>query len=100
MPEEVLERARAAFTAYRAALADLRSDPYDGALPRDPTYLSWTLAAVAPLPMSERQALLEAEDATDRLVLLTDLLRTELRAMNVIPSLPATEVARTRWSPN
>ena len=100
VPEELLERARSTFTAYRAALADLRSDPYDGALPRDPTYLSWTLAAVAPLPMSERQALLEAEDATDRLVLLTDLLRTELRAMNVIPSLPATEVARTRWSPN
>ena len=35
-----------------------------------------------------------------RLVMVTDLLRTELRAMNVIPSLPATEVARTRWSPN
>jgi uncharacterized protein len=100
VPEEVLERARAAFVAYRAALTHLRSDPYEGTLPRDPTYLSWTLAALAPLPMSERQALLEAEDATDRLVLLTDLLRTELRAMNVIPSLPATEVARTRWSPN
>ena len=100
VPTDVVERARAAFVAYRAALADLRSDPYEGTLPRDPTYLSWTLAAIAPLPMSERQSLLEAEDATDRLVLLTDLLRTELRAMNVIPSLPATEVARTRWSPN
>ena len=100
VPESVLEQARVAFTAYRAALAGLRSDPYAGALPRDPTYLSWTLAAVAPLPMSERQSLLEAEDATERLILLTDLLRTELRAMNVIPSLPATEVARTRWSPN
>ena len=31
---------------------------------------------------------------------MTDLLRSELRAMRVIPSLPATEVARTRWSPN
>jgi hypothetical protein len=50
--------------------------------------------------MPERQALLEADDARDRLRLVTDLLRTELRAMNVIPSLPATEVARTRWSPN
>lgn len=100
VPATVLEQARAAFTAYRAALAGLRSDPYSGALPRDPTYLSWTLAAVAPLPMSERQSLLEAEDASERLILVTDLLRTELRAMNVIPSLPATEVARTRWSPN
>ena len=63
VPESVLERARIAFTAYRAALADIRSDPYDGALPRDPTYLSWTLAALAPLPMPERQSLLEAEDA-------------------------------------
>ena len=96
----IMEKARIAFTAYRAALADIRSDPYSGALPRDPTYLSWTLAAVAPLPMPERQALLEAEDAAVRLVLVTDLLRAELRAMNVIPSLPATEVARTRWSPN
>jgi uncharacterized protein len=96
----VMEKARIAFTAYRAALADIRSDPYSGTLPRDPTYLSWTLAAVAPLPMPERQALLEAEDAAVRLVMVTDLLRSELRAMNVIPSLPATEVARTRWSPN
>ncbi len=98
--EEVLERARATFTAYRQALADIRADPYAGNLPRDPTYLSWTLAACAPLPLQERQALLEADDATDRLVLVTDLLRSELKAMNVIPSLPATDVARTRWSPN
>lgn len=100
VPDPVLEAARATFTAYRVALADLRADPYSGALPRDPSYLSWTLAACAPLPMPERQALLEAEDAGERLVLVTDLLRAELRAMNVIPSLPATEVARTRWSPN
>lgn len=98
--EDVMDRARATFTAYRAALAAIRADPHEGALPADPSYLSWTLAASAPLPMPERQALLEADDARDRLRLVTDLLRTELRAMNVIPSLPATEVARTRWSPN
>ena len=98
--EELLVRARATFTAYRAALAEIRADPYEGDLPQDPTYLSWTLAACAPLPLHERQGLLEAEDATDRLQMVTDLLRAELRAMNVIPSLPATEVARTRWSPN
>ena len=98
--EEILERARATFTAYRAALTDIRSDPYTGTLPKDPAYLSWTLAAVAPLPMHERQSLLEAEDPATRLVMVTELLRTELRAMNVIRSLPATEVARTRWSPN
>ncbi|GEP37143.1 hypothetical protein NPS01_08060 [Nocardioides psychrotolerans] len=98
--DEVLERARATFTAYRQALSEIANDPYSGSLPRDPSYLSWTLAACAPLPLPERQALLEADDATERLVMVTDLLRTELQAMNVIPSLPATEVARTRWSPN
>jgi Lon protease-like protein len=100
VPEHVVERARATFSAYRMALTEFRSDPYDGTLPRDPEYLSWTLAACAPLPMSERQSLLEAADAEERLILVTDLLRAELRAMNVIPSLPATDVARNRWSPN
>ncbi len=100
VPAEVVERARAMFTAYRVALTEIRGDPYPAELPRDPTYLSWTLSALAPLPLPDRQALLEAEDPAERLILVTDLLRTELRAMNVIPSLPATEVARTRWSPN
>jgi uncharacterized protein len=100
VPPEVVERARAKFAAYRVAVGAIRSDPYPDELPRDPGMLSWTLAAVAPLPMHERQALLEAEDPAERLCMVTDLLRVELRAMNVIPSLPATEVARTRWSPN
>jgi uncharacterized protein len=97
---QVVELAVATFLAYRTVLADFREDPYPHALPQDPAYLSWTLAAVAPLPLHERQALLEAEDAGLRLRMVTELLRSELRAMNVIPSLPATEVARTRWSPN
>ncbi|MBZ5733365.1 LON peptidase substrate-binding domain-containing protein [Nocardioides sp. TRM66260-LWL] len=97
---EVLEQARATFTAYRVAMADLAGDPFAGTLPQDPELLSWALSACAPLPMSERQSLLEAEDAGDRLSLVTRLLRAELRAINVIPSLPATQVARTRWSPN
>jgi hypothetical protein len=100
VPEDVVEKARVMFTAYRAALAGIRGEPEPGELPRDPAYLSWALAALVPLPMPDRQALLEAEDAGARLRLMTDLLRGEVRAMNVIPSLPATEVARTRWSPN
>ena len=96
----IVERARAVFTAYRVALSQFRDDPFPDRLPQDPTYLSWTLAAVAPLPLPDRQLLLEAEDAAMRLTLVADLLQAELRAMNVIPSLPATEVARTRWSPN
>ena len=100
VPPALVEQAREVFADYRAALADVRTDPYTGDLPRDPTYLSWTLAACAPLPLHERQALLEAEDAGDRLRMVTDLLRGELVTMQVLPSLPATDVARTRWSPN
>jgi uncharacterized protein len=100
VPEELLHRARATFTAYRATLSKFRGDPYSGTLPRDPGYLSWTLAALAPLPLSDRQSLLEAGDAEERLTLVVEMLREELRAMNVIPSLPATDVARTAWSPN
>ncbi|HQR25922.1 MAG TPA: LON peptidase substrate-binding domain-containing protein [Nocardioides sp.] len=100
VPRPVVEQALAVFHAYRAAVTGLRADPLPETLPRDPELLSWTLAAVAPLPLPERQSLLETEDAELRLVLVTDLLRGELRTMNVLPSLPATEVARTRWSPN
>jgi Lon protease-like protein len=100
VPAEVLDRARATFTAFRAAMTELQGDPFSGTLPRDPDYLAWTLSALTPLPMAERQSLLEAADATERLVLVTRLLTEELRAINVIPSLPATQVARTAWSPN
>lgn len=100
VPEETLIRARALFTAYRAAVSDLGTDPYTGLLPRDPEFLSWTLSAVAPLALAERQSLLEADDLEERLALVIDYLRSEVEAINVIPSLPATEVARTRWSPN
>ncbi len=98
--EPLMTRARTLFTAYRSQVAPWRGDPHPGDLPRDPTYLSWTLAAVVPMPMPDRQALLEDDDPADRLLRIVALLRSELRAMNAIPSLPATEVARTRWSPN
>lgn len=100
VPAEVLDRARATFTAFRVAMTELQGDPFSGTLPRDPDYLAWTLSALTPLPMAERQSLLEASDTTERLVLVTRLLTEELRAINVIPSLPATQVARTAWSPN
>lgn len=100
VPTEIVEQARAVFAAYRSVLASVAGDPLVGDLPDDPLFLSWTLAAVSPLPLAERQELLAASDATDRLLLVTDLLRFELRTMNIITSLPASEVARTQWSPN
>jgi Lon protease-like protein len=100
VPDQVQETARDTFEAYRQALLQIDRDPPDGELPADPTFLSWALAALAPLSLSQRQALLEAEDTTGRLQMVTAVIRGELRTMRVLPSLPATEIARTRWSPN
>jgi hypothetical protein len=94
-------RTRETFGRYRDQLLQLRGvDVLDGDLPRDPAYLSYALAATCLLPLKERQQLLEAGSALDRLVLLRQAMREELRAMRAIPSLPATDVARTAWSPN
>ena len=100
VPDAVACAARATYDAYCEALAGNDREPPSGDLPRDPAYLSWALAAMAPLSLSQRQALLEAENAEGRLRMVTDVLRSELRTMRVFPSLPATEIARTRWSPN
>jgi uncharacterized protein len=100
VPAAVSLAARATYEEYCDALLDIDREPAVTDLPRDPTYLSWALAALAPLSLPERQALLEAEDTTDRLQMVTAVLRGEVRTMRVVPSLPATEIARTRWSPN
>ncbi|NUR06582.1 MAG: LON peptidase substrate-binding domain-containing protein [Nocardioidaceae bacterium] len=94
-------RTRGTFEEYRRRLSELRGgDVLDGDLPHDPEYLSYSLAATCLLTLQERQALLEAGTTLDRLVMLRHALHEEMRAMRAIPSLPATEVARTSWSPN
>jgi Lon protease-like protein len=99
--EAEAERTLATFDTYRRRVGELRGGlVLSGGLPRDPTYLSWSLATACVLTLPERQSLLEAPDSATRLVLLRRALVNELRAMKAIPSLPATEVARTRWHPN
>ena len=99
--EAEAERTLATFEAYRQRVGELSGGlVLSGGLPRDPTYLSWSLATACLLTLPERQSLLEAPDTATRLVLLRRSLVNELRAMKAIPSLPATEVARTRWNPN
>jgi uncharacterized protein len=94
-------RTLATFEEYRRRLSDLRGDDVlGGEIPHDPEYLSYSLAATCLLTLRERQALLEADTSLDRLVTLRHALHEEMRAMRAIPSLPATEVARTAWSPN
>ncbi|MGN6253078.1 MAG: LON peptidase substrate-binding domain-containing protein [Marmoricola sp.] len=98
--ENALHAALRAFAGYRAALATMRGVLADVALPRDPELASYVLASTVLLPMRERQELLEADTAVERLHLLGRLLRQEIAAITALPSLPATELARSRWSPN
>jgi uncharacterized protein len=94
-------RALAGFEEYRTLVGRLRGDPVMvGRLPRDPQLLSFSLAATCSLTLPHRQQLLEAPTTGERLALLRRLMREEVRAMRAIPSLPATEVARSGWNPN
>lgn len=98
---ELVQTACDIFDRYRDALSEIHGEEVlEGSLPQDPTYLSWSLAATCLLTLPDRQSLLEAENASLRLGMLTTMLRDELRAITAIPSLPATELARTGWSPN
>jgi Lon protease-like protein len=101
--EDPAEAARTltTFEEYRRRLSEMRGGPVlDGDMPTDPEYLSYSLAATCLLTLQERQSLLEADSSLERLILLRHALLEEMRAMRAIPSLPATEVARTSWSPN
>ncbi len=94
-------RALAVFEEYRSTVAELRGgEVMAGTLPAEPELMSYALAATCSLPLVDRQHLLEAPSTSERLGLLRRQLRAELRAMRALPSLPATEVARSGWSPN
>jgi Lon protease-like protein len=90
----------ATFEDYRTAVSTLRGGAPGTALPSELTALSYALGAETTLPLSERQHLLEAATAIDRLRLMRRHLGAELRAMRAVPSLPATDIARSAWSPN
>jgi Lon protease-like protein len=99
--ERVARDACDLFAVYRQTVTDLRGDDVlEGLTPSDPVDVSYTLAAALVISLAERQAMLEAPDVVGRLRLGMQLMRSELRAMSAIPSLPATSMARTRWSPN
>jgi uncharacterized protein len=94
-------RALAAFEDYRRRVSGVRGDDVmTGRLPRDPELLSYALAATCSLTLRQRQQLLESPTSAERLGLLRRMMGEEVRAMRAVPSLPATEVARSGWSPN
>ncbi len=99
-PGLAVERALRVFAAYRANLVQAHGDGPGDDHPRPPLMLSYSLAGAVALTLRERQELLEAESASARLTMLSSMLVDELAAMRAVPSLPATELSRTAWSPN
>lgn len=104
VPEQAAQlapRALATFEEYRQALSTVNGEEVlVGALPRDPAMLAWSISAATMLTLPERQSLLEEPDVALRLALAIDLMRREIQAMTTLPSLPATQIGRTAWSPN
>jgi len=102
--DEAAELALSAFAGWRAAvtaagiegLLEVEEDEHGD----DPRMLSFALSGAVSLTLRERQQLLEADDAAARLAMLAAMLGEELNAMRAVPSLPATDVSRTAWSPN
>jgi uncharacterized protein len=93
--------ALAAYEAYRAGVGELSgADPGPSPVIDEVTDLSYALGAATLMPLPDRQQLLEAPTARARLALVRHQLEAELRAMRAVPSLPATEIAMSGWSPN
>ncbi len=99
-PSLATERALEVFAAYRAALGQAHGDVSGSDHSYQVMPLSYSLAGAVALTLRERQELLECESASARLMLLSSMLVDELAAMRAVPSLPATELSRTAWSPN
>jgi len=102
--DEAAELALSAYAEWQTTVAaagidglpDVDADEHRG----DPLMLSFALSGAVSLMLRERQQLLEADDAAARLAMLAAMLGEELHAMRAVPSLPATDVSRTAWSPN
>jgi len=90
------------YTAYRDQLLTLQGQVprVRGPLPSDPLVLSYLVAAAMVLDRSDKQDLLEAEDATARLRAELALLRREWVMLTHLPSLPGADIAREAGSPN
>jgi Lon protease-like protein len=89
------------FRRYAEAVTEIsRPGLHLGALPDDPTTLSYLIAAAMVLLTRDRQNLLEVMDTTSRLAQIVGLIDSELAAMAALPSLPAIDISWSDLSPN
>ncbi len=94
-------RARRVFDDYREVVEAVRGIALlEGELPSNDMVLSYVLAATVVLELAQRQQLLETVTVTERLDALTALMLAEIQTISAVASLPATDIARTGWSPN
>ncbi|WP_316520717.1 LON peptidase substrate-binding domain-containing protein [Kitasatospora brasiliensis] len=91
-----------AFRVYQKRLAGAREASTVGRqeLPDDPQVLSYLVAAASVFETSTKQELLACPDTARRLRAELDLLRRETAVLGWLPSLPAADLTRQRFSPN
>ncbi|MFC1416866.1 LON peptidase substrate-binding domain-containing protein [Streptacidiphilus cavernicola] len=90
------------FRAYQKRLAGARESTVSGVqeLPDDPMVLSYLVAAASVLDTGDKQRLLAADSASERLTAELALLRRENAVLAKLPSLPAVELTRQAFNPN
>ena len=100
-PEPHAERVTGLLRLYRHRLAATGvevAEPIEP--PADPVRLSYLVAATVVLDLTEKQRLLEAEDATARLRLESELLARENRLLEAVPTVPAARFIDRTVHPN
>lgn len=113
LPEEVgdtgaaaalVARVRAGFAAYLLALSAAQGRaseaPEVPELPTDPLMLSYLVAAAVVVDVPDKQRLLAATDAAERLRLELSLLRQETRLLRALAALPALDLTSQAFSAN
>jgi uncharacterized protein len=85
---ETLQAASRLMDMYVALLARIAGTEPEQFLPADPLRASYEIAARVQLGLAERQALLAAESAAERLTMEVALLRRELRLVAAVRAVP------------
>jgi Lon protease-like protein len=90
-----------AFLQYLTALADQRGARFElPELPDEPVLLSYLVAAAIVVDMPDKQRLLAAPDAAQRLAADRELLSREIRMLRTLPTTPAPDLRYSPYSPN
>jgi Lon protease-like protein len=90
-----------AFLDYLGALADQRDATFEvPALPDEPMLLSYLVAAAMVVDMADKQRLLAAPDAVQRLAADRELLTRETRMLRTLTTTPAPDLRYAPYSPN